>query len=158
MEFKKIILAAFSVMLLSSCGNSNNKQEMKFYKQSKAADLYRIPLIQPYELISADRGASWHYKTANDQIGNVDAVGINNTIVVIHSPSVYRPDLGGNVEQWHIINASDGTEMDLTTESDYEAYKKKLNLYQIKLYNVNDLFREFDNKGTLPLEWKALRN
>lgn len=158
MEIKKIIsIIIIIVLLTTSCNetrNANNSTDMEFYNFSKTSDLYRLPLVKPHELISADRGFLWFYKGNNIDI-EVDSIGISDLFIVIYSSSVYKPKLSGRFEQWLVINHTTNEAKTINTLSEYESFKKNNNI-TVKLYSVNEVFDVFNKSLQLPSEWKSI--
>ncbi|MBS1512972.1 MAG: hypothetical protein JST86_19185 [Bacteroidetes bacterium] len=64
-------LLVFFVAVVSSY---KNKSTPDFYRGAKQSDVYRIPLIEPIEIISADK-FNWSMKLTYYNIGLVDNAG-----------------------------------------------------------------------------------
>lgn len=140
-----------------SCGNlkpGNNNKESNFYNYSKKADLYRLPLIEPHELTSADRGYTWFYKHGNVDLV-ADSIGISNSFIVIYSASEYIPEKSGMFQQWYIINHIADSKTIVNSLAEYESFKKKHDL-KVDLYPVNDVFDEFDKTLSIPSQWEGV--
>jgi hypothetical protein len=155
---KKIILLFIISVVFYSC-NFNSKNEKKgFYDYSKEYDLYRVPLIEPLEIISADRGFSWTFKLPYRQIenkdeigGDVKKIGIDKSIIVLFTPSTYIFNSMNNA--WIVVDVENKTEKAFINESEYNKYLIEKGISQIKLYEVSEVFKVFDTENKLPIEW-----
>jgi len=141
--------------LYMSCWN-NDKQE-GFYDYSRISYIYRLPVIEPYEITSPDNGANWTiaFKSSPPPAHGVQFltnIGIRGSVFVVYSPR----DLSFSSDHpqvWAVIDISKKTEKIFTKEAEYYAYLKSIGLKDIKLYDINEVFVDFDKNKKLPLEW-----
>jgi hypothetical protein len=126
-----------------------------FYSSSKKHDLYRIPLIEPHELVSSGGiGYDWFYKvqykvsTATDikEIA-VDEVCVNDSLIVLFTSSVYI-DYKMN-KAWFIIDADKKEMYAFTTLKSYKEHLTLIGIDELPLHQPDDIFLEFANKGYL---------
>ena len=137
-------------MLCNSCNQSNNKPH-SFYDHSKSGDLYRIPLIEPIQAVSPEE-SYWYIdlpysKKEKLVVGNninVEKVGVYKKIIV-----AYQPNNGLN-EVWMIIKTDKKEQLFFTKKQEYLNNLKKEGIDSIKMYNAQEIFEEFKNKGVLP--------
>lgn len=122
----KIMLQLFFLIIIS-CTSINKKEIPKeknnieessqdeFYLNTHNGDLIRLPLIKPYELISADNGVTWFLKFQfpekiknKTELDNVNLIGIHDSIIVAYSKLTYLP--GEMTEAWFVIDVSNNDE------------------------------------------------
>lgn len=147
-------------ILLVSCNfnnNSNMSKQNDFYSYSDFGHNDRIPLIEPYSLISNGQG-EWGFQSEKMNSPNspfegpVISVGIMDSANII--VNAWRR--GSNTyEIWLIVNALNDSSIEFKTEEEYLVYLKKTHIDSVKLYTDFDaIYREFNKKdGTLPSDW-----
>lgn len=150
MGIKKIISVTLTILIIVSCRDTNKK--MDFYEYFKTADLYRLPLVKPHELISANKGFNWFYKSNNFDV-EVDSVGISESFIVIYSSSVYKPELGGRFEQWLIINHKTNETNIVNVSDEFKDFKNNNNF---TMYAINEVYNVFNENLQLPAEWESV--
>ena len=147
-------LGIISMIIIYSCDIPSSRGG-DFYSYSKDGDLYRIPLLEPFEVYnSGSINYSWSfdlpYKNSGlvmDQIG-VDEVGvqIQDSILVLYS---YRMSLPGKMSQaWFIVNLKEKKELYFTDSSKY--YEHISNIGGIELFRCEEIFKEFEETKKLP--------
>lgn len=132
-----------------------NKQN-KFYSYSKIGHSDRIPLIEPYSLIS-DMQGEWIFQSEEMPLKRLSewpviSVGIIDSINIV--VNAWR--LGSDTYKiWQILNVFSDSIVEFRTEEEYLNYLKKANIDSVKLYTDFDaIYREFNKKdGTLPSDW-----
>jgi hypothetical protein len=150
-KWKTIIRSVIVICLLTGCNQSENNQKKDgFYDYSQTLDLYRIPLIEPYQIISADRGYSWMFERGG--LSNVvNKVGIEDSVIVLYSSRTALVD--GMSQAWFVLKAGSKEEKVFKTEEDYNKYLRFIGIDSIRIYEVNQVFTEFDKTKRLPPEW-----
>jgi hypothetical protein len=150
-KWKIIIRFVIMICLPIGCNQSGNNQKKDgFYDYSQTLDLYRIPLIEPYQIISADRGYSWMFERAG--LSNVvNQVGIEDSVIVLYSSRTALND--GMSQAWFVLKAGTKEEKLFKTEEDYNKYLRLIGIDSIRIYEVNQVFAEFDKNKRLPPEW-----
>lgn len=155
MESKTIIIG--TIALFTACQSGGNEKTMKneFYTESHRDDLIRIPLLDPVELISADEGNEWLMKLPFGQIRDrnldvsaIERIGVQDSVVVVYSRSMYYDS--GMREVWIIIDMKAQKETALTDEESYHSWLFSHQLQNLRLYDVNAVFKQFDHEGVLP--------
>jgi len=147
--------------MILSCNNSNS-----FYNDYSEADLYRLPLIKPYKLITnvgegmQDKLPAWQltftkpYVRKNklvDNFVNVRVVNIEDSIIY-GGPGKYERHW--NPDFWFIINTKTSDEMIFEDEDSWKTKLKSLNCNQDTLYDVWPAFEIFKKDATLPWNLK----
>jgi len=129
-----------------------------FYKNYAVDDLWRIPLLKPYELKNT-AGASpsdfsndnWHLVfTRKNSFDDFD--GVNITMINVDKSIIYGYGTK-NPSQHFIINYLTKEEIKYENEKEWNETLVKLGIVPTKLYNVWDVFETFRNEGKLP--WQA---
>lgn len=144
-----------------SCGKSSKdvasstENDQNFYFSSREGDLYRIPLIEPIQVISTNGiGSNWILELPYQQVKNkknieVSSVSIVDSLIIVYSKSTYFP--GTMTEAWLLINTKAKTENVYQIRSDYENRLTEIGIKEPQLRDVNQLYLEF--KQTLKLRW-----
>lgn len=157
----KIISLVFLILLSSSCGwlqptsnGSDLQNEDEFYSISKVGDLYRFPLIKPFEVFSTiGYGPDWfvNLKYGNDfkkdQI-SIDSVSVTDSLIIAYSDGIYLP--GEMTKAWFIIDVKEKKELAFRTEDEYLQYIKERGIVSVKLYHPNTIYTEFKDSKILP--------
>lgn len=161
----KIVFFQILIFLLSiSCGNPQREKPIstsehqidEFYSAPKNWDLFRFPLIKPVQAISViGYGDSWSvklpYQQINETMSSVEVKRVNvlDSVIVIDAGLVSLP--GETTQAWFLIDMKQKTESVHTTFADYEKGLSKVGInYKPELYDVNEIYRNFKEKGTLP--------
>lgn len=143
------------ILLLCHCDNSDRG----FYDYSKREDIDRIPLIEPYELISSYGGQHWTMNFANDEFGTnikwtgtIDSVGVTGNYIVLYNhlsaiPNTYCP-------VWFVLNSKLKKGQYFITHKEYNQYLVSEKINDLKLYFTDSIFKIFDAKLELPNGWK----
>lgn len=130
-----------------------------FYNYSKDWDLDRIPLIQPYELISADKGYLWvlrnkelDYKKKKYYDAGVEKVGVYFNYIILYTSSTYFDYK--MTELWIVINTHNDTTVYYTEEDKYITGIRKMEIkIPLTLYTTSEIFNKFKDSFILPEEW-----
>jgi len=152
-----IIMLILISSLLFSCNLNNKKKEQGFYDYSRSGDLYRIPLIEPYEITSADKGFTWIMEFKGNSppsklgTGNIDSIGLTRSYCILYNRRADLPN--GMSKAWFVIDANKNEEKVFTSDDEYQIFLKSRNLNSLKLYDIKAVFIDFDKKGILPPEW-----
>lgn len=147
MKLRNFVLIFFST-LFAGCDNG-------FYDYYSESDLWRLPLIEPYELKNT-MGArkdqwnndNWHLVFKSTKNGTTYFNGVNVTMVNVDKGIIYGYGTA-NPCQHFIINTSSGEEKTYEEIGEWEKQLKKLNVDSKKVYDVFDLFEMFKNEKKL---------
>jgi len=135
----------------------DNRKTEDFYSYSKISYIYRFPLIEPYEITSPDNGVNWVIEFKNTPppargIQFLTHIGVKDSVLVVYSPR----DLSFSSDHpqvWVVVDVAKKEEKVFTSEIDYGAHLKSKGLVEIKLYEINKIFENFDATNKLPPEW-----
>lgn len=141
---------ALVVGFLYSCG------EDTFYSQAVVGDLWRVPLIKPYELITTAGASSNGYNnhwfisfkklTYNipKSYGGINLTKVNVKDSIIYGYGTSNPSFP------FIINSKSGEEKIFFKKSEWEAALKNYGLSVDELHNIFEVFYEFKSNCVLP--------
>jgi len=147
----------FFLIALSFLVSCNNQRS--FYDYYRKEDLYRMPLIEPYELINIfgsdkDRHnemvSAWdlkliygHYSFSSARAEEINVV---NGIIFGYTPkSNLEPDI-----RFIIIPKEKEEKVFKEQESEWRSFLAYKGIDSIKLYNVWEVFDKFRSDKTLP--------
>ena len=142
----------------------NNTSKKGFYDYSSYSDLVRVPLIEPYEIISADQGNTFTFMLPfdkinklyyTDQITPTDSIGINDNFIVLYTKGM---NLGSNKTQaWFLIDIKNKDEVAFTKHEEFQEFIHSKKIGTIKLYDCKSIYSVFASKGSLPTEWPVTK-
>ena len=146
------IMACFFIC----CNLKDKKETNRFYNYSRINYIYRLPIIEPYEITSPDNGASWsiafkNFPPPTHGVQFLTKIGVKDSVFIVYSPR----DLSfssDHPEVWVVVNTRKDERV-FTTENEYKRYLLTQGINEIKLYDINTVFREFEEKVILPPEW-----
>lgn len=168
MALQKPIYSILFALLFIGCNHNSSKQD--FYSYSKSFDLWRLPLLEPYELISPTNSGYWFltiknpgfknpdfYISGNEfQLSNIESIGILDSVIVIHSTNIYWPKLSGSYNTTLIIDSKNENKYIYSDQHQRSALNDKLgelNVKSIKLYPIESVLKSFQADLSLPKEW-----
>lgn len=163
MDSYKIVLKVLILFVCFSCVNSEEehsrvKQEQvmdKFYTSSRDSDLFRIPLIKPIQVISAvGYDDSWDLRLPYRQIQGVGrsipihSLTIVDSVIIIDAGIVSLPV--ETTQAWFLIDMKSQRETVCRNSDEYQNDLIEKDVKSPMLYNVNEVYSQFKEKGTLP--------
>ena len=167
MTLSKTSYLLLIALLFLGCKTNSTKHD--FYSYSKSFDLWRLPLIEPIELISATNSRDWFLVITNPnfqnpdffsnggfQLSDIESVGLQDSVIVIHSSSLYWPKLSGSYNTTVIINTKTNEKYIYSNQhhsKDLNARLTGLGIKSIKLYPLGNLLKSFQANLSLPKEW-----
>lgn len=143
----------FTLILLFSLSCKTN-----FYEHYQVSDLWRLPLLEPYELLNI-AGATeyqanndnWHITFKHpDQVKGEKA--LNVTMINIENGIIYGYGTVVPCDYFIIIPGED-KEFIFKNIEDWEVELGKMKIDPVNIFNVFDLFYEFKEKGIL--KWRS---
>lgn len=151
---KKLIGFLFLAVLLSC--NQND-----FYEEYQVDDLWRLPLIAPYELRNVaganpehSSNDNWHLIFKNKIKGDkFFEVGVNVTNINVTDSIIYGYGTANPCYPF-IINLKLNTEKIYSDKHNWESDLYNLSVDSKKLFDVFNLFENFKNKNTLPWHFR----
>lgn len=156
---------------LQLTGCHERKYENSFYSTTKSADLWRFPLIKPYELISPTNSGDWFlnlkldssqlnkdffYQGSDFQVSDIESLGIKDSNIVIYCNNLYWPKLGGQYSSTIFIDCPTNQVSVFSNEYHSSLIKQmmsKFKLRDLKLYKTENTIKEFQTSKKLPPEW-----
>jgi len=154
--------------LLTCCTGLSGKKD--FYSSTRSGDLWRLPLAEPYELISPTNTATdWflilkphpnlhpdYVNAGNEfQLSSIDSVGKLKSVIVLHSTNVYWPRLAGSYRSTLILDTA-SHKVWLFPDQQGEKIRnrlKELKIPEIRLLPIEPIVRKFQDSLKLPDEW-----
>jgi hypothetical protein len=165
------IVLGLVLLSLSGCWHSNKKNQEKddFYERLGDWDSVRIPLIKPYEALSADpvegEPRIWSIELTSPNLRGtfyVKKVDVKDSIIFVLSGQVDNEvinekdsvTIGGQVfsTAWYIIDTKKGKEVAFGNKKEFEEYLKKFNYPNPKWIKIDSLSEALGHGGKLP--WK----
>ena len=168
-----IVYGLFSLItacsMLTGCHKRNKKSD--FYSTTKTVDLWRFPLISPYELVSPTNSGDWFlnltidstalhpdffYQQADYQLSDINTVGIKDSSIVIHCNNLYWPKLSGQYNSTVFIHCPSHQVFIFSDKHHAAAIKQMMTTYKLhnlKLHRISDLIGDFQSAQKFPAEW-----
>lgn len=151
MDKRVLILILLLIIFNSNCFMNSEHADNDFYNFVSRGDLWRIPLIEPHELISADHGATWFYYTHFGDLGRKDISRVtkfsrDEQNIIIYSerlPIDYKMS-----EAWFVYNLKDQSLNYFLTEEEFINFYKCRD--KLKWYLCKDSYILFKEKGEHP--------
>lgn len=139
-----------------------------FYSYKKDGDLWRFPLLEPYELISPTKD-DWFIKIKDFnpypfesnrpyQVSYIDSIGLVRNLIFIHSLHANLPN--GSRPIWLIIEEPqhEKPKILICEEKDFFLELKKRNLKDtLVIYSADKLITDFQSSLKLPEQWLLYR-
>ena len=166
--------AAILLLLMTLLSCQNKAKQDDFYSSTKRWDLWRVPILKPFEIVSPTNDDAWflilkHPKLSHKdyfnpgdenefQLTSIDSVGMADSILVFKSRSYYWPKLSGDYRTTLIINAKTKEQFIFSDEhhqSEIRQKLKTLNVEDTDLYSFEKVKNDFQAKGTLPKGWRG---
>jgi hypothetical protein len=148
-----------SILLFAGCSYLS-EEPTDFYSYSKDGDLWRVPLLEPFEIVSATNSDmnDWllivdqpaisgpDFKLFGDefQFGELTKVGIKDSVIVLENTNQYWPKLSGSYPGLLIIN---------TKTSELLIYSKEHHQSAI-----DSTFIELGITGIKMRDWRPLKD
>jgi hypothetical protein len=165
----RLIITILITGLLTSCNNQTGKND--FYSYTRSGDLWRLPLAEPYELISpTNTPDGWFlvlkphptlhpdFMNSGDefQLSAIDSAGISKSVIVLHSTNLYWPRLSGSFQSTLILDTASHNVW-LYPDQQVEKIRTRLNelkVTAIRLLPIEPVIRQFQDSLKLPDEWR----
>lgn len=160
------------MIFLNSCSTESNTPT-DFYSSAKDADLWRVPLIEPYEVVSPTNSElnDWFIILKNPKISgpdftlfgdefqftNITSIGIQDSIIVVENTDHNWPALSGAYSSVLIINSKTNQSFIYSKEhhsDEINAKYDELGIEKIKLYSWSTLKNDFLENSKFPNEWR----
>ncbi|MEO6671662.1 MAG: hypothetical protein ABIN36_19415 [Ferruginibacter sp.] len=155
---------------MACCGCKTHSTKHDFYSYSKSFDLWRLPILGPYELISPSNPGGWFllledsqfknpdfFETGKGfQVSNIETIGILDSVIVIQCPNIYWPKLSGSYSTTVIIDTKKNNFIYSNQHHQKEIASSltELGIHAIKLYQSETVLKPFLADFSLPPEWR----
>lgn len=170
---------AYILILLCTCSSCNfgTDQQNDFYSYSRSGDLWRVPLIEPYEIISPTnsgsddwflvfdnqtlQGPDYFHSRDEFQLSSIQTIGILDSVIVATNEREYWPKLSGQYPSTLIIDMKTNDLFIFSTAHHSEELKermKDLKIEKINMLGWNDVKIDFLENLKLPEDWNKQRN
>jgi len=165
----RLIITLLISGLITGCTSLTGKND--FYSYTRSGDLWRLPLAEPYELISpTNTPDDWFlvlkphpnlhpdYVTIGDefQLSSIDSAALLKTVIVLHSKNVYWPRLSGSYQSTLILDTA-SHKVWLFPDQQGEKIRsrlKELKVPEIGLLPIEPIIRKFQDSLKLPDGWR----
>lgn len=162
------------MILLCTCFSCNFSTDHKndFYSYSKSGDLWRVPLIEPYEIISPTNSGSddWflviknhniegpkYFRSGDEfQLSSIKTIGILDSVIVATNENEYWPKLSGQYSSTLIIDLKTNRQFLYSNTHHVEELKetmRDLKIEKIKMLEWNKIKNDFLENLKLPEDW-----
>lgn len=148
------LLATFICLLISSgCIHEVEKiTDENFYENSsyKESDIWRMPIVYPYQLITAYCCEDWNFSAVNDTIVpfrkhfislSPDSLNVEHDYIILHQ-SFSGPT-------WNIIHFKTKEEFSFESIQDFEVFKKEHNISDT-MYSCKQSYDQWKLEKKLP--------
>lgn len=145
----------FLFFLFDSC-TVEKKFNNGFYTLSKIDDLYRIPLVEPYQVISTwGIGGDWFIKFPYGEVAGQEGVGVIavtviDSIILFQSTKTYFPKDSEMRYAWFLIDSKDKSQEIYKTEDEFLQDLARRGITKPVLYDVDSLYAQFQITQSLP--------
>ncbi|MES2556060.1 MAG: hypothetical protein V4604_07915 [Bacteroidota bacterium] len=168
----KLLAIVLGTVLLTACSYLS-EEPADFYSYSKDGDLWRVPLLEPYEVVSPMNSDlnDWALIVDNStisgpdfelfgdqfQFGSLSKVGIHDSVIVLENTNEYWPKLAGSYPGILIVDART-SELFIYSKEHHQlaidAKFKELNISEIVMHDWRPLKDRFIEKLELPAGWR----
>jgi hypothetical protein len=133
------------------------EKKNNFYSYNYYSDVFRFPLIEPYEIISADKKETWSFIIDDDllcggrcYLGNIDKVSVIDSVILLHSLDAFsfRGRSG-----WLVIDLRNGSK-NFYEEVHFQNKLLEMNISNYKMHDFRSVCAKFQEMLELPSEWK----
>jgi len=153
MNNKLLILAWISsLILIISC----NKKQTNFYtKSTEARDIWRIPIIEPYQLLTSHCCDGWNFSIGSefskdfDIFGEVDSINVCKENILVYMKNNWKG-------VYSICDVKNKTSTSFETFYDYKNYCIE-NDISYDLYLTNNIHSGWDKTKQLPWAKEILK-
>ena len=156
-------LSFISLLIFFSCNEEHN-----FYSYSvEDWDLYRIPILEPYQIVSATADKeSWSFQPENKfnvngilgeyHLPQVRKIGVCDSVIFLYSD--YPNILYLNEPAWLVIDArinsgSDTLRTELVTDKNFHSFLSERKMNYSMFHKIEHISSKFLTNYTLPNDW-----
>lgn len=165
-------LLMLSMLLFAGC-SFLSEEPSDFYSYSKEGDLWRVPLLEPFEVVSPTNselndwffivdhpvisGPDFNLSGDEFQFSELTNVGIKDSIIVLENTNQYWPKLSGSYAGLLIVNTKTSELLIYSKEHHQSAINtkfKELGITEIVMHDWRPLKDRFLEKQELPADWR----
>ena len=169
-----IHILAFLLVFTSCNFKSNSKDD--FYSFSKSGDLWRLPIIEPYEIVLPTNSSSddWfliiknhkiegpnYFRSGDEfQLSSIKTIGILDSVIVATNENEYWPKLSGQYPSTLILDLKSEEQFLYSNKHHTTELNEKLNdlkLKEIEMLEWEKVKNDFLEKTKLPESWNKQR-
>ncbi len=178
---RRFLLLFTIPVLLGSCEFFSEKsseeaekaEEEYFYSSKKDGDLWRVPLLRPYEIVSplnsnlndwtliVDNpkitGPGYNPSSTELQFGGLYYIGIQDSIIRLDNENSHWPTHAGMYPTTLLINAKTQEFFIARTEENKKEIEEQLKAWgieKIEMHFWDEVKDAYQEKGKLPKDWK----
>lgn len=170
---KQLVSASLLLIAFMSCDFRMN-QKTDFYSYTKSGDLWRVPLLDPYEIVSTSNSGlnDWCLILANHKIegpnyfrssdrfslSSIKSLGIQDSVIVVTNENQSWPKLSGQYSSTLIIDMKTGDQFLYSNEHHDTNIKSKtheLQIEGIQMLDWEQVKDEFMSHQKLPENWNV---
>lgn len=147
----RLMACFFALLAATSCNRMGGNDSGGFYEASRRADLMRVPLVEPYEVMSTD-GKEWMIdirgKDIRDEltIAEIESVGVYQGQVLAFT----REDRFFAKHAYYLIHAAERREVAYDDLDDLKDAIAPAKVEDFQMQPIRALFENFDGGGALP--------
>ena len=144
-------------LALVSCRSKSNAEN--FYSYNRDFDLWRFPLIEPYELISPTNSGDWFLVIPNHKfkhkdffssstefhLSNIDSVAILDSLIILHCKNLYWPKLSGMYNTTVLLNNRNGIHYIFSVDHHKKEFIDTLSSLSTSAPRMHDLSKLVDS-------------
>jgi hypothetical protein len=172
----KILYCILIVFTVSTSCNFRTESMNDFYAYSKVGDLWRVPLIEPYEVVSpANSGpGEWfiiiknhkaegpnYFRSGDEfQFSSIKTIGILDSVIVATNENEYWPKLSGHYPSTLIIELKTNKQYLFSNQHHKNELNEKireLEIGNIEMMEWNNIKNEYLANLKLPIRWNNQR-
>lgn len=135
--------------------------------------MWRVPILEPYEIISPTNAGDWFFVIKNPklshvdyfnpgdeyefQLSSIDSVGVADSVLILKSRGEYWPKLSGEYRTTLVVNAKTGEQFIYSDKHHWQEIAQKmkdLGISEIHMYSFREIKQRFQADITLPKSWR----
>ena len=169
----KLVSGVLGLLILAACSFVSQEKTTDFYTYTKKGDLWRVPVMEPYKVVSATNSNlnDWmlivdnpkisgpDFQLFGDQIqfGELTRVGLFDSVIVLEKTNEYWPKLAGTFPSILIVDAKTDELYIYSKEhhqTNIDKKFKELGIKKIEMHDWRSLKDRFLEKQELPNGWR----
>lgn len=143
--FKKVILVALIIACSLSCDHSSNSKVDFYQAHPYEADLLRLPLVAPFDLVSISQNGPWcsgiPFSGKLGEFCNIDSLNIHKEFILFH--------INNGHKHYVIIDTLQHKCLKFDEKLGFFWHLDSLKISS-KLYATDEVYRNWNETFTLP--------